>query len=171
MASGQIFPLIPCPPGLRYALEDVWVATTTATSGAFENVPIWAFNAATQETMDFYGRLVGYGSGGLTLYLGWLCTTTATNAAVWGAAFRRIDADVQDLDTAKTYDFNYATDVQPATIGTLSDFTITFTDGADMDSTANNEAFIMRVVRNATATGDTAGNGYILQGGVTLKET
>ena len=172
MASGQRFSLVPCPPGLLYALEDVYTSSATATGGAYENVPVWAYNAATSEHMDLYGRLVGYGGSGLTLYLGWLSTTTATTNAVLGAAFRRIDADSEDLDAGFAYDYNYATDLQPATIGTISDFTITFTDGADMDSIANNEAFIMRIKRNATATGDTlAVNSYILQGGVALKET
>ena len=172
MASGQIFVLTPTPPGLLYALEDIYTSSATATSGAFENVPVWAYNAATSEHMDFHGRLVGYGGGGLTLYVGYLCTTTATNSVVIGAGFRRVDADTEDLDVGFAYDYNYATDLQPATIGTISDFTVTFTNGADMDSIANNEAFIMRLRRNATATGDTTTvNSDVLQGAFALKET
>lgn len=171
MASGQLFSIIPCPPGLKYALEDVWTSTSTATGAPYNNHPVWRFDGATGEAMDFYGRLVGYGSGGLTLYMGWATTTTATGSGVFGAAFRRIDADAEDLDASIAYAFNYATDVQTSTVGLVSDFTITFTDGADMDSVANNEAFAMRVFRNATATGDTSGLGWVLQGGMALKET
>lgn len=172
MASGQVFVLTPCPPGLLYALEDIYTSSATATGGAYESVPVWAFNAATTEHMDFYGRAVGYGSSGLTLYGGWTTTGTATTSVVWQAAIRRVADDAEDLDGAHAYDYNGATDVAPSAAGEISDFTITFTDGADMDSLANNEAFILRIRRNATATGDDhATNAYLGQGWVALKET
>ena len=173
MASGQIFVMVACPPATAFALEDIYNGTSTGgVNGGDESVPVWTFNAATSETMDFYGRLAGYGAGGLTLTGSWVCTTTATvNTANWRAAFRRVNADNEDLTLSQAYDFNLATDDQ-ALIGRVSDFSITFTNGADMDSVANNDAFIMRFQRLATATGDTTtSNAYLLQGAITLKET
>ena len=172
MASGQVFVLTPSPPGLKYALEDIYTSSATATGGAYESMPVWAFNAATAEHMDLYGRAVGYGGSGLTLYLSWLCTVTATEKAVWGAGIRRLATATDDFDAAFAYDYNYATDLQPANAGFMSSFTITFTDGSDMNSLADGEAFVLRLRRNATATGDThTTNGYIAQGAVSLKET
>ena len=172
MASGQVFVLTPSPSGLLMALEDIYVASATATSGAYENMPVWAFNAATAEHMDLYSRAAGYGGSGLTLFLSYTTTTTATGRYVWGAAIRRLATATSDLDEAWAYDYNYATDLQNPTVGGMSAFTITFTDGADMNSLANNEGFVLRLRRNATATGDEGTtNGYILQGALALKET
>ena len=62
--------------------------------------------------------------------------------------------DIEDIDTAQTYDFNEVTDTTASASGELSYPTITFTDGADMDSWANGEIAIVRVYRNVSHAGD-----------------
>src|SRR3990167_6483730 len=173
MASGQVFGLSPNPPGRKFAYLDFITGTGTATGSAEEQVPVWAFDAATGEFLDFYGRTDNYASGGLTLVFGWGAATATAGAAVLRAAIRAIPSDAEQLTvTQHAYDFNGVTATGPNLTGEVVYSTITFTSGADMDSLANNEAFILRVNRNATATGDDmSGLTYLHDGAITLKET
>lgn len=127
------------------------------TSTPVERIPVWQFDPATVEYMDFLCRMnEKYAGGGITLTFYWISAQT-TNAVVWSAAFRRIEDDAEDLDTtAQTYDYNNAGAATSASaIGELSVDTLTFTNGADMDSVAAGELFILRVRRVATDGGDT----------------
>src|SRR3990170_1402244 len=154
MASGQIFPLTPLPPGTLAAPLDILVGASTPA----ESLPIATFADAAAAYMDYYGNLRGYGGGGLTLDVVWSSLATANNC-VWQAAFRRIQDDAEDVDTtAHTYDFNTVTATAPSAAGENSLDTITFTDGADMDSLANGEPFILRILRDPAHASDNLAN-------------
>ena len=154
MASGQIFPLTPLPPGSSGAQLDILVGASTPA----ESLPIAVYADAAAAYIDYYGTLRGYGGGGLTLDLVWSSLATANNA-VWQAAFRRIQDDAEDVDTtAHTYDFNTVTAAAPSAAGENSLDSITFTDGADMDSLANGEPFILRVLRDPAHASDNLAN-------------
>jgi hypothetical protein len=120
-----------------------------------EGVNVWAFDAATIWYLDFLCALRGYGGGGLTFTLPWTAATATTGVTRWGIAIRRLGAGVDDIDTSHTYDFNVLDATAPATSGFLLYSTITFTNGADMDSWANNELAIVRVRREANHANDT----------------
>lgn len=119
-----------------------------------EAINVWAFDAATIEYLDFLCVLQGYGDGGLTFTLPWMAATATANETRWGAAIRRINADAEDIDVSHTYDFNDVDDTAPTNSGETSYPTITFTDGVDMDSWADEELAIVRVRRNATHVND-----------------
>jgi hypothetical protein len=124
-----------------------------------EGVNVWAFDAATIWYLDFLCALRGYGGGGLTFTLPWTAASAITGVTRWGIAVRRLGAGLDDIDTAHTYDFNVLDATAPATAGFLAYSTITFTNGADMDSWADGELAIVRVRREANHANDTqAGN-------------
>jgi hypothetical protein len=142
------------PPGTVFAAYGVRVGGSTPA----EQVPYYSFDAAADNYLDYYCRLVGYGGGGLTFSLTWMAATATTGGVLWALAIRRIGDDIEDLDVAQTYDYNEIRDVCASASGELSYCTITFTSGADMDSLVNNETFILRVRRrgsdNTASTGD-----------------
>lgn len=138
-------------PATLYATPD----TRAGGSTPAERVPIYKFDAATIEYMDFYCQLVNYGGGGLTFSLPWSASSATSGATRWGIGIRRIADDAEDVDTSQTYDYNDADDTAASASGEISVATITFTDGADMDSWANGEFAIVRVRRNASHANDT----------------
>lgn len=119
-----------------------------------ERVPIWQFDAATIEYLDFYCQLSGYDGGGLTFTLPWMASSATSGATRWGIAIRRIQDDAEDVDTAHTYDYNDVDATTASAAGEVKYTTITFTNGADMDSWAEGEFAIVRVRRNASHAND-----------------
>jgi hypothetical protein len=143
------------PPSTAFATYGVRLGGSTPA----EQVPYYSFDAAADNYLDYYCRLAGYaGTTGLTFSLTWMAATATTGGVLWALAIRRIGDDIEDLDTAQTYDYNEIRDVCASASGELSYCTITFTNGVDMDSLANNEAFILRLRRrgsdNTATTGD-----------------
>lgn len=148
-----LFPQDGSPPATLYATFDFMVGT----SAPVENIPVLDFDDTNIKYMDFYCQMPrNYGAGGLTLKFTW-SGAAATNAVVWSAAIRRVPDDAEDLDTTVfTYDYNNASAATaPSAIGETSEDTVAFTDGADMDSTAAGEYFILRIRRVPTDAGDT----------------
>lgn len=120
-----------------------------------EAVDLWSFDAASIEYVDYLCRLHGYAGGGLTFTLPWSAASATANAVRWGIAIRRLQDDAVDIDAAQTYDFNSVDDNCASVSGELSYPTITFTNGADMDSWAEGELAIVRVRREANHANDT----------------
>lgn len=151
MATGNtLLTLLPTdnvPPATIYATFDIMVGTSTPV----ESIPVLDFDQTTVEYADFYCQMPRhYGAGGVTLQFVWSGGATTNNVA-WAAAFRRVEDDLEDLDTTvQTYDYNTTADLAPpSVIGEVSYDTLAFTNGADMDSVAAGEYFILRVRRPA----------------------
>lgn len=154
MASGKpvVEVLNALPPGSTAATRDVRVGG----SSPAESAEVFDFDASTIEYMDFLCRLSeDYAGGGLTFTLPWSASSATSNAVRWGIAIRRLQDDAEDIDTSQTYDFNDVDDTCASASGELSYPTITFTNGADMDSWAAGELAIVRVRRNASHANDT----------------
>lgn len=153
MASGQVVGQIieVMTPGANAAQMAVRAGGSTPA----EQVPVWAFDAATIEYLDFKVVIRGYGGGGFTVDLPWSAATATSGVTRWSAAFRRMQDDAEDIDAAHTYDYNDVDDTAASASGELSYPTLTFTDGADADSVANGELCILRIRRNATHANDT----------------
>jgi len=153
MASGELVGLIQniMPPTTTPATPDVRVSASTPP----ELFPVWDFDPTGAEYLDFFGTLINYGAGGLTVQLRWAADGVATGDVVWGAGFRRIADDAEDIDVSHNYDFNYVTVTAPSVDGEVDYATITFTHGADMASLANGESFVMRILRNPADAADT----------------
>lgn len=170
MASGQVVGIINniMPPATSGAQPTVRAGGSTPA----ENVPLWAFDASSIEYLDYYCTLKNYASGGLTVELKWAAASATTGSVVWGAAVRRAADDAEDLDTSHTYDFNNASAAAaPSASGELSYDNVTFTDGADMDSLANNEAFVLRVRRDPTNGSDDMAGDAQLWPSIVIRET
>lgn len=138
-------------PGANFAPLSI----RTGGSTPAERVPVYLFDAATIEYLDFKCRLAGYGGGGLTFTIPWSAVSATTGVTRWGIAIRRMTDDAVDIDASHTYDYNDVDDTAASVSGELSYPTITFTNGADMDSWGDGEIAIVRVRRNASHANDT----------------
>jgi len=130
------------------------------------------FDDSTNESAIFAGILpANYAGGGLTLDLHIAMTSATSGNVLMEAAIERINAAGQDLDSDgfAAAQASSATAV-PGTTGLIAIVTITFTDGAQMDSLAAGEAFRIKVTRDATDASDTAAGDLELLAGE-LSET
>lgn len=160
MASGQpvVEVIREMPPATAYAQWD----TRAGGSTPAESFPVLDFDGgSTDEYMDFLCRLSeDYDGGGLTFGIAFMMSTATSGNVRLGIAIRRIADDAEDVDGSQSYDFNEATVAVASAAGELKYTTITFTDGADMDSWAAGEYAVVRFRREAsdttndTATGD-----------------
>lgn len=168
MASGDPVGLIGWigQPAANYATMDGRAGGSTPA----EAQTVYDFDDTTTEYLDFYGRLVGYDGGGLTLSFHVQTTSAVTGDAQFGAAFRRRDS-ADDIDASHTYDYNDCTATTvPGTCGYPLALSITFSNGSDMDSLADGEPFVLRIRR--TVGGDSvSGDVELLPETVQVLET
>ena len=130
-----------------------------ATLDSRNSIPVLDFNDTTDETAIFKGIMPRHyaGTTGVTVYIHWMATdTTVTpHAVVWDAAFKSCTEDADDLDTKAFAAVNSNTDTEASASGETSISTITFTDGADMDSVVAGELFFLKITRDANNGSDT----------------
>lgn len=155
MASGNTLVVFGARDGVPTATSGAAHAVFAGGSTPAGGIPVLDFDSAADEYADFIAVLPrNYASGGLTLTLYWIASAT-TGTCRWGAAFRRVADDAEDLDTSHSYDFN-TTGASPASAaGEVKYTTITFSDGADMDSLAVGELFALRIFRDGDGTSGT----------------
>lgn len=156
------------------ALNNEPPASAFATLDTRNAIPVLDFDASTDEEAVFGGFLPdNYAGGGLTVTLVWMASTATSGNVVWQAAIERWEDDAVDLDSDSFAAFNNGgQDLAPSASGEVSYDDVTFTDGADMDSLAKNEAFRLKVRRDADstdATDDMAGDAELPR--VIVKET
>jgi hypothetical protein len=170
MASGNTLLVFVARDGVPSATSGATHTILAGGSTPAEGVPALAYDSASDEHADFVGVMPRhYAGGGLTLTLYWESTATS-NAVVWNAAFRRVADDAEDLDTSHTYDYNAVTATTASAAGEVDYATITFTDGADMDSLAVGELFNLRVTRDAdNASDNMTGDAFLIA--VEIRET
>jgi len=146
MASGdsvvQVIAVIP--PATSAATPD----TRAGGSTPAESWPVYDFDAASDEYLDFLCKLEGYAGGGLTFTIPWSASTATSGTARWEIGIRRLADDAEDMDAAHTYDYNGVSDACASASGEASYPTITFTDGADMDAWADGELAMVRAHRD-----------------------
>lgn len=154
------------PPGASFAyLTRIAGGATPA-----EALLAWTFPDSGAFHVDLLCELRGYAGGGLTFALKWSSLATSNNA-VWQVAIRRFQDDAEDLDsTAHSYDYNTVTAAAPSAVQEISYDSVTFTDGADMDSWADGELAIVRVKRDGAHASDNLANTAYLWS-VTGRET
>lgn len=131
-----------------------------------------AYDAAADENLDFEGVLPRhYAGGGLTITLVWMAATATSGNVIWNAQIERHSDDDIDLDSDSFSAANASSAVAaPSVSGEVSYDTITFTDGADMDSLVAGESFRLRITRDADNASDTmAGDAQLMR--VEIRET
>lgn len=121
-------------------------------------MPVLDFDATTQETVYFKGRLPSwYGGNGFDVAITSAMTSAVAGTVAWDIAFARLNDNNQDIDALA---FDTATGTGGTTVNATSGKTVTQTATiavADTDALAANEWFIVRVRRDVatdTATGD-----------------
>ncbi len=134
-------------------------ASNFATNDLRNSHPVLDFDDTTNEDTVFsFVMPQNYTSGGVTVYIHYAMTSATTGDIDWDVAFERIGDQQQDLDTD-----SFATALSldnttvPATSGNVDVISISFTDGAQMDSCSAGEACRIKLTRDATsdtATGD-----------------
>ncbi len=137
-----------------------------ATLDTRNNKLVLDFDAASNEVAMFQGFMPRhYAGGGITVTIGWMATSATTGDTSWAAFCKSVSDDADDLDT-KSFaapNLNQAVDVASVS-GEVDYFTITFTDGADMDSIAAGELFYLLLMRDAqdSTNDDMAGDAEIV---------
>ena len=151
MASGDtlcvFFPAMSEPPSSNYATFDTR-----------NGVLVLDFDDTTDESVEFPGFMPRhYDGGGITVTLGWMATDTTVTPhnCSWDIGFKSVSDDADDLDSKSFAAVNSVIDEEASSSGEVAYATITFTDGADMDSIAAGEYFRIDVTRSARDTSDT----------------
>lgn len=128
------------------------------------------FNQSTNETAVFSGMLPrSYAGGGLTVTIVFAATSATSGDVDWDAAFERIGAAQQDIDSAGFASVQSTDNTTVnGTAGNTMEVDIAFTDGAQMDSIAAGEMFRLKITRDGVS--DSA-NGDMEVLHVRLRET
>ena len=115
------------------------------------NKSFLGFDAAVNEVEMFQGQMPrNYSAGGLTIEVGFMAATAIVADTSWAIFFLSVTDDADDLDTK-----NFAAPqrnqavVAPSASGEVGVFTITFTNGAQMDNIAAGELFYLLIMRDA----------------------
>ncbi|KKM24243.1 hypothetical protein LCGC14_1607040 [marine sediment metagenome] len=142
------------PPDADFATFDAIL--TTSADEPDDVIPVYDFDpGATQEYLVLPGPVMPkhYGGGGVTLDIWFMCEATSGNVKV-DAAFKDLSAGV-NLLTATYAAVNTDTVAVNATARVIFKATITFTDGADMDSVSAGNPFNLLITRDSADAADT----------------
>src|SRR5262245_44729609 len=108
-------------------------------------IAVLNFDASTPESALFVGVLArNYAGGGLTVTVQWMSASATSGDVVWGGSFERNQDGVDNLTGDSFAAEQTATSTAPGTTGIIKYRTITFTDGAQIDSLAVGEGFRLK---------------------------
>lgn len=131
------------------------------------------FDDTADESAIFWGYMpANYAGGGITVTVMWMATSATTGTISLDVALMSITDDADDLDTKAFAAANNANPTTASATGEVDYIDVTFTDGADMDSVAANEAFLIKITRDAngtTSTDNLVGDMELVE--VRIKET
>lgn len=149
-------------------------SSSYATFDTRNSVPVLDFDDTTDESAVFGGVLPStYDGGGLTVILVWMATSATSGGVSWDASIEAHPDDTFDIDSDGFAAANNSGSATTASASGEQQYTtITFTDGADMDSLAAGESFRIKITRDAngtSATDDMSGDAELLR--VLIKET
>lgn len=165
MASGDVL--------ARWEASDGKPPTTAFASLVRRNNHlVAAFDAATDEALDFTSFLRGYTALGMTVRIAWTSDTAITGNVIWDGSFEAHadDAAAGDLDADSFAAVQSVTVAAPSAAGEVVYDEIAFTNGAQIDSIATGEWFRFRLNRDANNASDTmAGDAHLVA--VEIRET
>lgn len=131
------------------AANGVPPSSDLATIDTRNNHIVLDFDDTTSESIFFEGVLPNqYRGGGLEVIIAWMASTAVTGDVVWQASIERHEDDAVDLDSDSFAAANEATGATASASGEVQYTTITFNDGADMDSLAAGESFRLKIARD-----------------------
>lgn len=115
------------------------------------------FDASTDETMYFDDILPRrYGGGGVVVEIHYSMTSATSGDVVWSVAWENQADEAQDIDSDGFASAKTVTHAVSDTSGKVKRATISFSDGAEMDSVGAGDLFRMSLVRDADNASDTA---------------
>src|SRR3990167_3571526 len=117
---------------------------------------VFDFDDTTDESAIFRGAIAdSYSGGGFTVKVLWMATSATSGTISLDVSFMSITDDADDLDTKAFAAANNANPTTASATGEVDYIAVTFTDGADMDSIAAGEVFLMKITRDANGTTST----------------
>jgi len=146
-------------------------ATNYATFDTRNQHPCLDFDPTTNEDAVFSAIMPRHyaGTTGVTVYLHYAMSSAEADTVDWDVAFERVGDQQLDIDGDSFAAVNSVDDTTvPGTTGLVDIVSVTFTDGADMDSVAVGELFRLKVTRDA-ASDDAVGDAELVA--VEIKET
>lgn len=148
----ELFPGDESPPATRYATPDEYNDGSTPA----QVVQVMDFDpGTTTEFLDFPVVMPqNYDGGGLTIRIGWTAEATSGNVK-WDIFLKSWTAGTDNTTTKAFAAANSTTTGTNGTARVQTITTITFTDGADMDSWAAGEEGILRLERDSLDVADT----------------
>jgi hypothetical protein len=150
-------------PFITWTAQQGFPCSTGATLSTLNNNPVLAFDDSADECQCYRGVLNGYAGGGLSVKIMWSASATSGTVG-WLSAFERQDDSGTDLDAGDSFGTeNSASVTVPGTSGQLKYTTIAHTNGAQIDSLADGEAFRVRTCRDgngSTVTDSATGDAY-----------
>ena len=118
--------------------------------------PVLDFDGATDEEAVWSGIAPNFTAGAtLTLDTFWAFTSATSGSLRVQAALERIDASSLDIDADSFAAFNSSGGTAPGTSGQVIKVTVSFATGAEQDNLAANEAFRLKIRRDADGTSGT----------------
>jgi len=133
--------------------------------------PVLDFDASTNESAVFSDIMPQHyaGTTGVTVYIHYSMSSATSDTVDWDVAFERIGDQQLDVDGDSFAAVNSVDDTAvPGTSGLVDVVSISFTDGADMDSVAAGELFRLKITRDAVSD-DAAGDAELH--GIEIRET
>jgi hypothetical protein len=128
-------------------------AASFATFDTRNTILVLDFDASSSESTVFRGVLPRhYAGGGITCVVHWTATSATTGDVVWDLAWERGSTD---LDSDGFATANTVTTTTNGTSGIIATSSITFTDGAQIDSVAVGEHFRLKLTRDVSDAADT----------------
>lgn len=110
----------------------------------------------TDESAIFMGFIPNnYSGGGFTVKVLWMATSATSGTISLDVAFMSVTDDADDLDTKAFAAANNANPTAASATGEVDYVSVTFTDGADSDSVAASEMFLIKITRDADGTTST----------------
>jgi hypothetical protein len=145
-------------------------AANAATLDVRNQHSILDYDATTNESAVFKSIMPrNYGGNGVTVYIHYAMSSAEADTVDWDVSWERIGDQQLDIDGDSFAAVNSVDDTTvPGTTGLVDIVSVTFTDGADMDSVAVGESFRLKVTRDAVSD-DAAGDAELFA--VELKET
>jgi hypothetical protein len=148
-------------------------ANNYATFDVRNGVLVLDFDDTTDESVEMAGFMPrNYAGGGITVTIGYMATSATSGTVSLDVAFKSVTDDLDDLDIKAFATANNTNPTAASASGEVDYATVTFTDGAAMDSIAAGEYFRMRLTRDAdstTSTDDMTGDMELVF--IELKET
>jgi hypothetical protein len=131
-------------------------ASNFATIDTRNSHPVLDFDGSTNESAVFtFVMPQAYSGGGVTVYIHYAMTSAISGDIDWDVSFERVGDQQQDIDSDSFASVQSVDNtVVPGTSGNVDVVSVSFTNGAQMDSCAAGEVCRIKITRDAASDTD-----------------